>query len=112
MKSGRTRTAKALAKRIDMEYFKRLHPFRRWRLILSIAAPALAILAIGGLSAAGSRTPYSSGPLSAAHQVFGDRCERCHVAETSAFRAHAGDVACVACHAAPPHKTNQTSTPA
>ena len=112
MGSGRIRTAKALAKRIDMEYFKRPHPFRRWRLVLSIAAPVAALLYIGGMSAAGSRTPYSSGPLSAAHQVFGGRCERCHVTETTPFRAHVTGITCVACHDAPAHKANQTSTPA
>ena len=112
IRSGRTRTAKALAKRIDMEYFKRLHPFRRWRMLLSIAAPAVVLLFVAGMSAAGSRAPYSSGPLSAAHQVFGERCERCHTTETQRFRAHVTDMACVACHDGPIHKATQTSTPA
>ena len=113
--AGRTRTAKALAKRIDMEYFKRLHPFRRWRLILSIAAPVVVLLFIGSLTAAGSRAPFSSGPLSLAHQVFGQRCERCHATPlpgTQSFRAHVTDMTCVACHEAPAHKPNQTFTPA
>ncbi|HEY3045274.1 MAG TPA: hypothetical protein VGJ39_14680 [Vicinamibacterales bacterium] len=110
--AGRTRTAKALAKRIDMEYFKRLHPFRRWRLILSIAAPVVVLVFIGSMTAAGSRAPYSSGPLSLAHQVFGQRCERCHATETQTFRAHVTDMTCVACHDAPAHKPNQPFTPA
>ena len=98
-----------------MEYFKRLHPFRRWRMLLSIAAPSAVLVFVAVMSAAGSRAPYSSGPLSAAHQVFGERCERCHVtpaAGTPAFRAHVTDMACVACHDGPPHKANQTLTPA
>src|SRR5687767_15732507 len=98
-----------------MEYFKRLHPFRRWRMLLSIAAPVVVLLFVAGMSAAGSRAIYSSGPLSAAHQVFGERCERCHVTPTTgtqAFRAHVTDMACVACHDGPVHKANQTSTPA
>ena len=110
--AGRTRTAKALAQRIDMDYFKRLHPFRRWRLWLSIAAPLAALLWLGGMAAGGSRSPYSSGPLSMAHQVFGQRCERCHVTEARAFSAHVTDAACLTCHDAPAHKTNQTFTPA
>ena len=75
--------------RIDLNYFKRLHPFRRWRLILSIAAPLVVLLWIGGMTAAGSRAPYSSGPLSLAHQVFGERCERCHVIRSGAGRRFA-----------------------
>ena len=63
----RTRTAKKLAQRIDLHYFKRAHPLRRWRTILSIAAPAVALLWLGGMAAAGSRAPYSSGPVSSAH---------------------------------------------
>src|SRR5207247_11305997 len=102
--AGRTRTAKSLARRIDMDYFKRLPPFRRWRLILSIAAPVVVLLFIGSMTAAGSRAPYSSGSLSLAHQVFGRRCERCHVTETRAFRAHVTDMSCLACHDAPAHE--------
>jgi len=109
--AGRTRTAKALAQRIDLNYFKRSHPFRRWKLVLSIAAPAVVLLWLGGLAAGGSKAPYSSGPVSSAHQVFGDRCERCHVTEARMFRAHVTDNMCVSCHDAPPHKANQTSTP-
>jgi hypothetical protein len=109
--AGRTRTAKALAQRIDLNYFKRLHPFRRWKLALSIAVPAAVLLWLGGNAAGGSKVPYSSGPVSASHQVFGDKCERCHVTEARAFRAHVTDNMCVSCHDAPAHKSNQTSTP-
>jgi hypothetical protein len=110
--AGRTRTAKSLAQRIDLNYFKRPHPFRRWKLGLSIAVPAAALVWLGGMAAAGSRTPYSSGPVSSAHQVFGDRCERCHVTGARAFRAHVTDNMCLTCHDAPQHKSNQTFTPA
>lgn len=110
--AGRIRTAKARAQRIDMQYFQRPHPFRRWRLVLSIAAPIAALLWLGGFAAAGSRAPYSSGPVSAAHRVFGQRCERCHVSEARAFRTRVSDNACVACHDAPAHKPTQAFTPA
>jgi hypothetical protein len=109
--AGRTRTAKALAQRIDLNYFKHLHPFRLWKLVLSIAVPAVVVLWLGGNAAGGSKAPYSSGPMSAAHQVFGDRCERCHVTQARAFRAHVTDNMCASCHDAPAHKSNQTSTP-
>ena len=109
--AGRTRTAKALAQRIDLNYFKRPHPFRRLKLILSIAVPAVVLLWLGGNAAGGSKAPYSSGPVAASHQVFGDKCERCHVTQARAFRAHVTDNMCVSCHDAPSHKSNQTSTP-
>jgi predicted CXXCH cytochrome family protein len=110
--AGRTRTAKALAQRIDLNYFKRPHPFRRWKLALSVAAPGVVLLWLGGMAAGGSKAPYSSGEVSRAHQVFGGRCERCHVTESRMFRAHVTDNMCVSCHDAPAHKPNQTSTPA
>ena len=109
--AGRTRTAKALAQRIDLNYFKRPHPFRRWKNVLSIAVPAAVLVWVAGSAAGGSKTPYSSGPVSASHQVFGDKCERCHVTQARTFRAHVTDNMCVSCHDAPPHKPNQTFTP-
>ena len=109
--AGRTRTAKALAQRIDLNYFKRPHPFRRLKLMLSIAVPAAVLLWLGGNAAGGSKAPYSSGPVAASHQVFGDKCERCHVTQARAFRAHVTDNMCVSCHDAPQHKPNQTFTP-
>jgi len=108
---GRTRTTKALAQRIDLNYFKRPHPFRSWKLGLSVAVPAVALLWLAGMAAGGSRAPYSSGPVAAAHQVFGEKCERCHVTQARAFRAHVTDNMCASCHDAPQHKPNQTFTP-
>ena len=35
-------TTKVRAKRIELSYFKHAHPFRRWKLMLSIAAPVIA----------------------------------------------------------------------
>jgi hypothetical protein len=110
--AGRTRTAKALAQRIDLNYFKRPHPFRRWKTVLSIAVPAAVLVWLAGSAAGGSKAPYSSGPVAAAHQVFGGKCERCHVTQARAFRAHVTDNMCVSCHDAPAHKSNQTFTPA
>lgn len=94
-----------------MEYFKRPHAFRRWRLVLSMMVPAIALLWMAGMARAGSRAPYSSGPVSASHTSFGERCELCHVSTPRAFRSHVTDTACLACHDAPAHKANQTFTP-
>jgi hypothetical protein len=107
----RIRTAKTRAQRIDMQYFARSHPFRRWRLLLSVAAPAAALLWLAGLAAAGSRAPYASGPVAQAHAVFGQRCERCHATAVRAYRSHVADDGCLACHDAPAHKSNQAFTP-
>lgn len=108
---GRTRTAKALAQRIDLNYFKRPHPFRRWKTVLSIAVPAAVLVWLAGSAAGGSKAPYSSGPVSASHQVFGDKCERCHATQARTFRAHVTDTMCLSCHDAPPHQSNQRFTP-
>src|SRR5262245_9090189 len=118
----RVRTAKTLAQRIDLHYVTRARGMRRWRTLLSIAAPVLALLWVAALGAAGSRKPYSPGPVSSAHAFTEAKCEACHTgfsdqrspAQNSApdaFRAHAGDRACVSCHDAPAHASNQTAPP-
>ncbi|HET7694443.1 MAG TPA: hypothetical protein VFK57_01945 [Vicinamibacterales bacterium] len=113
----RIRTAKTLAERIDLHYFKRAHGMRRWRYVLSAAAPLAAALWVAALMAAGSRTPYSPGPVSAAHAFAENRCEVCHAGSApgsppaSAFRAHTTDAACLTCHDGPAHAPNQPSPP-
>ena len=98
----RTRTAKTLAQRIDLNYFKRPHGLRRLRMLLSMAAPALGLLWLGSMATAGSRAPYSSGPVSSAHAFAEGKCEVCHQRGDS-FRAHVGDRSCLTCHAGPAH---------
>ena len=100
----RIRTAKKLAQRIDLSYFKRPHPLRTWRTVLSIAAPVIGLVWLGSMALAGSRAPYSSGPLSSAHAFTEMKCETCHVRDTS-FRAHVTDTACTTCHDGPAHPT-------
>ena len=109
----RIRTAKTLAERIDLNYFKRAHGLRRWRNILSIAIPALAVLWIAGYAAAGSRKPYSAGPVSSAHAFAERKCEVCHTSAnaTAGFRAHVSEKACLTCHDAPAHAARQTPPP-
>src|SRR5688572_5761995 len=105
----RTRTAKKLAQRIDLNYFKRQHGLRRLRLLLSIAVPALGLLWLGGMAAAGSRAPYSSGPVSSAHAFVENKSEVCHQRDDS-FRAHVTATACSTCHAGPSHVPATTSS--
>ena len=98
----RTRTAKQLAQRIDLNYFKRRRGLQPLRLWLSLAVPAVGLLWLAGMAAAGSRAPYSSGPVSSAHAFAENKCEVCHQRDES-LRAHVSDNACLTCHGAPAH---------
>ena len=106
----RTRSAKKLAQRIDLFYFKHASPLRRWRTILSIAVPAIGLSWLGGMAAAGSRVAFSSGPVTAAHAFAESKCELCHVRDTG-FRAHVSDNACLTCHDAPAHAASKELPP-
>jgi hypothetical protein len=107
----RIRTAKTLAKRIDLQYFAKLSPFRRWRLILSIALPVIAAGWIFGKTVFHKQTVYTSGPLSSAHAVFGDQCALCHT-QGASYSAGVSDSSCLSCHNAPAHTPLQAFTPA
>ncbi len=106
--SRRVRTTKNLAQRMDLQYFKRPHPFRTWRLWLSILVP---VIAAGWFAAerASSQKILSSGPLSAAHAVLGKKCGVCHVTTLGIFRAKVSDDACTKCHDAPAHHADQVA---
>ena len=113
----RVRNAKSLAERIDLHYFKRAHGMRRWRYVLSAAVPLAALVWVAALAASGNRTPYSPGPVSAAHAFVENRCEVCHAASANGapkrvtFRTHTTDAACLSCHDGPAHAPNQPSAP-
>jgi hypothetical protein len=107
----RVRTTKALAKRIDLQYFTRRDLFRKWRLWLSVALPVIAVTWIVVSRTSGNQNIYSKGPLSSAHAVLTKNCQVCHLRETN-FRAHVPDKACLSCHDAPVHSQRQTFTPA
>src|SRR6267143_239031 len=105
-------TTKGRAKRIQLDYFKRLHPFRRWRLILSLAVPLLAGLALAGFALRGNQRIFNSGPVSTAHAMFGAQCADCHVPiegkeGAGGFFRRPSDQSCSACHAGPIHHENQ-----
>lgn len=107
----RVRTTKTLAKRIDLQYFSRPHPFRRWRLWLSIAIPVVALGWFFAQRATGQKV-YSAGSLAVSHASFGQRCEVCHVTQAGVFRNQVTDQACLTCHDAPAHHPMQaTFTP-
>src|SRR5205085_5910855 len=108
----RTRTAKKLGTRHDLNYFKQMSASRRWLLALSISLPLLGIvwLGVGGLRH--QQAAYSAGPVSPAHSFFANQCSLCHVSlvggvRMAGFRNNATDAACLSCHQAPAHHGNQ-----
>ena len=116
----RTYTTKTRAKRIALEYFKLPHPFRRAKFLLSIALPVVVAVALGGFAIRGDHRLYNSGPVSAAHTMFGARCGECHaaapttagVASRAAFFVPVSDQTCSVCHEGPKHQESQAFTPA
>ncbi len=104
-------TTKKLAQRIDLNYFKRSHPFRRLRFILSVAVPTLALIWLASFALNRNNRVYSSGKMSASHAVLTERCSSCHVKKASGFSANASDQACETCHDGPIHHANQVFTP-
>ncbi len=101
----RVRTTKNLAKRIDMEYFARPHPMRRWRFILSLAIPLIALIWLGAHWIK-SPEPFASGPVSPSHAAFGQKCNTCHTGVGGAYFRPVTEKACLGCHDAPPHHPN------
>lgn len=94
-----------------MTYFKRSHPFRRLRFVLSVIAPLLAVLWLGWYAMARNDRVYSSGTMSPSHAVLTRKCSACHVKEANSFSAKAGNPACESCHDGPIHHANQVFTP-
>jgi cytochrome c7-like protein len=108
----RARTAKQLAPRIEIDYFKKPHPLRRARFALSLAGVVIAAVWLLGLAAAKSHGVYSPGPVSDPHAFIGQKCELCHLAQGPGLRKarlKVSDQACLACHDGPEH---QSSVPA
>ena len=104
-------TTKKLAQRIDLNYFKRSHPFRRLRFSLSVSVPILALLWLGWFALSRNNRVYSSGKMSASHTVLTERCSSCHVKGAGVFSSKASDSACETCHDGPIHHANQVFTP-
>src|SRR4051812_46807288 len=104
----RLRTAKAVASRIDLNYFKRWHPFRGTRMILSIV---LAVAAVGWWGMYGTRGKtaiYNPGPVARVHAGIQNKCEVCHDADgKGGFFQTVSDNACMKCHDSAPHADTQ-----
>jgi cytochrome c7-like protein len=106
----RVRTAKALAKRIDLQYFTRPNLIKKWRLYLSIGLVVFAVAWVAYEGVTRNQRVYTKGPLSSAHAVLTTNCDVCHVRDAS-FQAPVADKACLACHDAPTHNQLQRFTP-
>jgi hypothetical protein len=111
----RKRTTKLLAKRHDLNYFKKGSPIRTWQFKLALVAIIAAVLWIG-ISSAHSAQAFSSGPISSSHAVFGQKCEACHkpiIAGAGFLPVGFGsarkvpDSACESCHTVGLHHANQ-----
>jgi hypothetical protein len=105
------RSTKKRAQRIDLNYFKRPHPFRQWRFWLSVAVPVLAVLWLAWHGLTGNPRVYSAGQMSSAHAVLGAKCNACHFEMAGFLSGKTSDRACLACHDGPIHHENQTFTP-
>ncbi len=105
----RKRSQKAVARRHDLNYFKKGSPIRHWQWKLAAGAITVSLVWIAVVSLSHGRELLSKGPISSPHTVFGAKCEACHVPMQSAlsqdagFRRHVPDAACQSCHQVPGH---------
>jgi predicted CXXCH cytochrome family protein len=101
----RNRTAKSLARRIDMNYFKGAHGLRRWRYYLCLGAVGLAAVWALSFKARHTQQAYSPGDLASVHTIFAGKCQLCHVPEGGfASKMLVSDKACLSCHDGPRHR--------
>lgn len=111
---ARLRTTRSIAKRIDLGYFKREHPFRRAKRNFSILAALLAAAWPATLAFKDDETIYSGGPMSVRHSQVADSCRDCHRGDFAQRWLHPDrwqadmDLDCLRCHPGPAHHLNQT----
>ena len=98
---------KSLAQRIELLYFLRPSPFRRWKRRVTLWAPVVAVAGIAPflLPIGGGERAFSNGPVSKAHAIFEQDCSLCHSERFSAV----SDQACLRCHDGPAHMTPEAA---
>ncbi len=98
---------KSLAQRIELLYFLRPSPFRRWKRRLMLWVPVVAAAGIAPffLPVGGGERAFSNGPVSKAHAIFEQDCSLCHSERFSAV----ADQACLRCHDGPTHVSGQVA---
>ena len=74
------RTQKQIADRYkgNLGYYNRLHPWRRWRLIVSLLTIIGGLVAIWFFQKRGRETFFNPGKISSSHARFADDCATCH----------------------------------
>src|SRR5205085_58913 len=82
---SRQRTAKGLGTRHDLNYFKSMTAYRRWKLIGSLVVIIAAIAWLGADTVLKKQLAYSAGPLSRAHAVFASQCRTGHARYATAI---------------------------
>ena len=104
----RIRDTKGVAQRLDLGYLTRprLLALLRGRLTWALVGAAVLVSVPLVMGIGGSRKTVASGPVSAAHALFADRCEACH---TQAFGG-VPDQACQQCHDGAPHPAKMVDT--
>lgn len=118
---ARVRTQKAVASRIDLNYHKKPHPWRRGRVILvtlcTLAAGAWAALSSvqykNGKLALIDKI-HNPGPMTRAHAQIEQDCRACHDGDMNAdgkpdngYWLSVSDAACLKCHDGSIHHANQ-----
>ncbi len=115
---GDLRHPKNLPQWVELDYFHRRRPLRRWVRRLTLGVLLLGSIAAGAfaLTPWAART-YQAGPLSSVHALFANDCKQCHTQPFHvagrfwpghAAMATVSDEACSKCHPGPPHHADQT----
>ncbi len=115
------RDPKNLANWIELDYFRRPSPLRRWRRWIiwgSLVLPLLVVVA--AFAFPGASTLFQAGPVSDAHSMFNEDCQRCHTESFQTVRRFlpwnesvraVSDQACQQCHEGARHSARQVSEP-
>lgn len=113
----RQRTSKSVAKRHDLNYFKRGSDVRLWQWRVASIALGVALIWLGLSASHHGGGMFSQGPMSSAHAVFGQKCEACHQPVIAGIgwlpvigaRRRVPESACLSCHVAPAHHETQVA---
>jgi hypothetical protein len=115
---GDFRDPKRLPQWVELDYYRRQRPLRRWVRRLSVGVLLAGTVAAGAfaLTPWAPRT-YQAGPLSSAHALFSNDCHQCHTEPlqvvqrfwpANASAATVTDAACSKCHDGPAHHPDET----
>jgi hypothetical protein len=109
---ARGRDTKSRAQRIDIGYLARSHWLRSTRGWLGLAALIVLGAWITKLALVGDTRPVSPGPITAAHRMIADKCEKCHSDAKATWSLRVTDDACQSCHRVAVHQPIEGKTPA